>query len=47
MGQRSNGPTGLASHTGTSWHLPMCAVAYPFNRRVSANGAHVLGRTDV
>jgi hypothetical protein len=25
-GQWSNGPIGLVSHTGTSWHLPNCAV---------------------
>ena len=45
MGQRSNGPAGLVSHTGTSWHLPNWAVAYPFSRKVSASGAVVLGRT--
>jgi hypothetical protein len=27
VGQRSNGPTGLASQAGTSWHLPNWAVA--------------------
>jgi hypothetical protein len=26
VGHASNGPTGLVSHTGTSWHLPNCAV---------------------
>ncbi len=26
-GHASNGPSGLVSHTGTSWHLPNCAVA--------------------
>ena len=25
-GHRSNGPAGLNSHTGTSWHLPKWAV---------------------
>jgi hypothetical protein len=32
--------TGLASHCGTSWHLPNIAVAYPFSRNV----AFVFGR---
>jgi hypothetical protein len=47
LGQRSNGPCGLISHSGTSWHLPNWAVAYPLSRRVSASGAQVLGRTEL
>jgi hypothetical protein len=43
----SNGPIGLVSHTGTSWHLPNCTVAYPLSLSVSANGAAVLGRTEL
>ena len=47
MGQRSKGPTGLVSQTGISWHLPNCAVEYPFNRSTSANGAQVFGRMEL
>ena len=47
VGHRSNGPAGLVSHTGTSWHLPNCAVAYPFNRKISASGVTVFGRTEL
>ena len=43
----SNGPIGLVCHTGTSWHLPNCAVEYPFIRRVSASGPAVSGRTEL
>jgi hypothetical protein len=43
----SNGPIGLVSHTGTSWHLPNWAVAYPFSFRVSARGAQLLGRWEL
>jgi hypothetical protein len=46
-GQASKGPIGLDCHTGTSWHLPNCAVEYPFRRRVCASGAHVLGRMEL
>jgi hypothetical protein len=46
-GQRSNGPIGLVSHSGTSWHLPKWAVEYPFNFRISGNGEQVFGRTEV
>src|SRR6188508_2041666 len=34
-------------HTGTSWHLPNCAVEYPFNLRVIASGAFVFGRREL
>jgi hypothetical protein len=47
LGHESNGPSGLVSHTGTSWHLPNCAVAYPLSFNVSASGAHVFGRTEL
>ena len=30
-----------------SWHLPNCAVEYPFSRSMSASGAHVLGRSEL
>ena len=42
----SDGPIGDVSHTGTSWHLPNCAVAYPLSRSVSGSGAQSCGRTD-
>ena len=38
-----NGPIGLVCHTGTSWHLPNCAVEYPLSLSTSASGALVLG----
>ncbi len=41
-----NGPIGLVSHTGTSWHLPKAAVEKPLSRRISATGAAVSGRTE-
>ena len=47
VGHASKGPTGLVCHTGTSWHLPNCAVAYPLSRSTSASGAVDCGRTDV
>ena len=47
VGQRSNGPAGEVSQTGTSWHLPNCAVAYPLSLSVSAMGAQLLGRTEL
>jgi hypothetical protein len=47
LGQRSNGPIGLVSQTGTSWHLPKCAVEYPFSLSVSATGALFFGRTEL
>src|SRR6478735_12505523 len=34
-------------HTGTSWHLPNCAVEYPLSLRVMASGAFVFGRTEL
>src|SRR4029079_7145086 len=34
-------------HTGTSWHLPNCAVEYPLSLRVIASGAFVFGRTEL
>ena len=43
----SKGPIGLVCQTGTSWHLPSCAVEYPFSRRVSASGAFVFGRSEL
>ena len=42
-----NGPIGLVSHTGTSWHFPNWAVLYPLSRIVSASGAAVSGRTEL
>src|SRR3954454_13966382 len=33
--------------TGTSWHLPNCAVEYPFSLSVIASGALVFGRTEL
>ncbi len=33
--------------TGTSWHLPNCAVEYPFSFNVIASGAFVLGRSEL
>jgi len=42
-----NGPIGLVSQTGTSWHFPNCAVEYPFSCRISARGAVFSGRADV
>src|SRR6478609_3692866 len=33
--------------TGTSWHLPNCAVEYPFSFSVNANGAFVFGRSEL
>src|SRR5208282_5107593 len=47
LGHASNGPAGLVCHTGTSWHLPNCAVAYPFSFSVRAIGDAVLGRTEL
>src|ERR1700722_19770378 len=47
VGQASNGPTGLVSHTGTSWHLPNCAVEYPLSFSVRASGEIVLGSTEL
>src|SRR6478752_8946039 len=47
VGQASNGPIGLVCHTGTSWHLPNCAVEYPFSSSVCASGAQVFGRTEL
>src|SRR5664279_5281112 len=47
VGHASKGPTGLVCHTGTSWHLPNCPVAYPLSRSTSANGAADCGRTEV
>ena len=47
MGQESKGPIGLVCHTGTSWHLPNCAVEYPFSFSISASGAAVLGRIEL
>src|SRR6187200_2363238 len=47
VGQASKGPIGLVCQTGTSWHLPNCAVEYPFSRSVSASGAQVLGRIEL
>ena len=41
-----NGPIGLVSHTGTSWHFPNWAVEKPFSRKISANGAAVSGRIE-
>jgi hypothetical protein len=38
---------GLVCHTGTSWHLPNCAVAYPLSLSTSANGAAVFGRNEL
>jgi hypothetical protein len=32
-GQALKGPIGLVSQTGTSWHLPNCAVEKPFSFR--------------
>ena len=46
-GHASNGPIGDDCHTGTSWHLPNCAVEYPFSFRVIANGALVFGRSEL
>jgi hypothetical protein len=43
----ANGPTGLVSQTGTSWHLPNCAVEYPLSVRVRASGEIVLGSTEL
>ena len=43
----SNGPIGLVCHTGTSWHLPNCAVEYPLSLRISGSGAFVLGRSEL
>jgi hypothetical protein len=40
-------PIGDDSKTGTSWHLPNCAVEYPLSLRISANGAQVLGRSEL
>src|SRR3954468_20213309 len=34
-------------HTGTSWHLPNCAVEYPLSLSVIASGALVLGRSEL
>src|SRR3954464_7886880 len=34
-------------HTGTSWHLPNCAVEYPLSLSVIARGALVLGRSEL
>src|SRR6185312_10137979 len=34
-------------HTGTSWHLPNCAVEYPFSFNVIASGAFVFGRNEL
>src|SRR3954452_12005270 len=34
-------------HTGTSWHLPNCAVEYPLSFRVVASGALVFGRSEL
>src|SRR3954467_9632596 len=47
VGQASNGPIGLVCQTGTSWHLPNCAVEYPFSSSVCASGAQVLGRIEL
>src|SRR6266850_4759047 len=47
VGQWSNGPIGVVSNTGTSWHLPNCAVEYPLSLRISASGAQVLGRSEL
>ena len=47
VGQESKGPIGLVCHTGTSWHLPNCAVEYPFSFSISASGAAVLGRIEL
>src|SRR3954454_24506142 len=33
--------------TGTSWHLPNCAVEYPFSFNVIASGALVFGRSEL
>ena len=38
---------GELCHTGTSWHLPNCAVEYPFSFNVKANGAFVFGRNEL
>ena len=46
-GQASNGPMGEDCQTGTSWHLPNCAVEYPFNLRLVATGAFVFGRREL
>ena len=45
VGQRSVGPDTLTSHGAVSCDLPNAAVAYPFNRRISATGVMLLGRT--
>src|SRR3954471_9662273 len=47
VGQASKGPIGLVCQTGTSWHLPNCAVEYPFSSSVCARGAQVLGRIEL
>ena len=47
MGQASKGPIGEVCHTGTSWHLPNCAVEYPLSFNVVASGALVFGRTEL
>ena len=47
MASASNGPIGDDCHTGTSWHFPNWAVEYPFNFKVTANGALVLGRSEL
>src|SRR4029079_17529637 len=47
LGQASNGPIGLDCQTGTSWHLPNCAVEYPLSFSVCARGAQVLGRIEL
>src|SRR6187455_1252462 len=46
-GHASNGPIGLVCQTGTSWHLPNCAVEYPLSSSVCASGAQVLGRIEL
>src|SRR6476619_5929855 len=47
LGHASNGPIGLDCQTGTSWHLPNCAVEYPLSFRVCASGAQVFGRSEL
>jgi len=42
-----NGPIGLVSHTGTSWHFPNAAVLYPLSFNLSASGAALAGRIEL
>src|SRR5258708_4788084 len=47
VGHASKGPAGLVSQTGTSWHLPNWAVAYPLSLSVRASGEQVFGRIEL